>query len=111
MNLKNIGENVKKIRIQKNMTQAQLAEKANISTVHMSHIETGSVAMSLDCLLNMCNALKVTPDDLLWGEYIVTEKKLQNTLDNYSKSMTTDENKFLIELARLIKELKINRKK
>lgn len=109
MNLKNIGENVKKIRIQNKMTQAQLAEKADISTVHMSHIETGSVAMSLDSLLNICNALKTTPDELLWGEYDVTNEKLKSVMDDYGKNMTSDENKLLVEIAKLIRDMKINR--
>lgn len=109
MNLKNIGENVKKIRIQNHMTQAQLAEKADISNVHMSHIETGSVAMSIDSLLNICNALKTTPDELLWGEYEVTKEKLKSEMEDYGKSMTSDENKFMVEIAKLIKDMKINR--
>ena len=45
MNLQNIGNNIKKLRLEKKLTQSQLAEMTNISTVHMSHIETGNVSM------------------------------------------------------------------
>ena len=69
LNLKEIGNRIKKYRKQKGFTQAQLAEIIDISTIHMSHLETGSVAMSLECMIKVCNALEVSPDDLLIGEF------------------------------------------
>lgn len=45
LNLKIIGNNIKKFRKAKGFTQAQLAEMIDISTIHMSHLETGSVSM------------------------------------------------------------------
>ncbi|MCD7826658.1 MAG: helix-turn-helix domain-containing protein [Clostridiaceae bacterium] len=70
MNQKQIGKNIKKRREEMGMTQAELAEKANISVVHVSHIENGKVKMSLDTLLAMCHALDNTPNDILLGEYL-----------------------------------------
>lgn len=71
MNLKQIGQNVQARRKEMKMTQAQLAEKAQLSVVHVSHIENGSVAMSLDSLLTICSVLELTPNDILLGEYVV----------------------------------------
>lgn len=70
MNQKQIGKNIKDLRKEQHMTQGELAERANISTIHLSHIETGTVNMSLDTLLGLCNALTVTPNDILLGEYL-----------------------------------------
>ena len=70
MNQKQIGRNIKDLRKEQHMTQAELAERANISAIHLSHIETGTVNMSLDTLLCLCNALTVTPNDILLGEYL-----------------------------------------
>lgn len=70
MNQKQIGKNIKDLRKEQHMTQGELAERANISTIHLSHIETGTVNMSLDTLLCLCNALTVTPNDILLGEYL-----------------------------------------
>ena len=50
MNNKIIGLNVKKFRKERHLTQEALAERLDISTVHMSHIEGGSVSMSLALL-------------------------------------------------------------
>lgn len=70
MNLKQIGRNIKNRRKELKLTQAELAEKAQISVVHVSHIENGSVCMSLDSLLAICQALDTTPNDILLGEYL-----------------------------------------
>lgn len=70
MNLKQIGSNVKARRKEQKLTQAQLAEMTQISVVHVSHIENGTVAMSLDTLLSICRALDTTPNDILLGEYL-----------------------------------------
>lgn len=109
LNLKNIGENIKKIRTKKGITQAQLAEKANISNVHMSHIETGSVAMSLDCLINISNSLNTTPDNILIGEYKITPSSSSVLIEQHLKNLTSDENRLIIEIAKLIDEVKVNR--
>lgn len=110
MDLLNIGKNIKKLRLKKGFTQSKLAEMAEISTVHMSHIETGSVAMSLDCLLNICNALDTTPNNILLGEYKYIIKDFQNVDNQIIENLTSDEKKLIIEIVKTINELKINRR-
>lgn len=70
MNQKEFGRNIKNIRKELKMTQADLAEQANISVIHVSHIETGTVNMSMETLLAICRALNVTPNDVLLGDYL-----------------------------------------
>ncbi len=60
-----IGQRIRKIRKAHGMSQEVLAEKADISTVHMSHIETGNTKLSLPVLVKLAQALKVRTDDLL----------------------------------------------
>lgn len=109
MNLKRIGENIKKLRTEQGMTQSQLAELAGISNVHMSHIETGTVAMSLDSLINITNSLKTTPDSILLGEYQLSPAGTTELLQQSIKKLSSDENRLLIEIARVLENLKINR--
>ncbi len=110
MNLKNIGENVKKLRIKKSLTQSQLAEMADISSVHMSHIETGAVSMSLECLINISAALDATPDEILLGEYSISVESTSHILSSHINKMTSDEKELLIEFARMLSEMNINKK-
>ena len=109
MNLKNIGENVKKLRLANGLTQAQLAEIADISTVHMSHIETGSVAMSLESLIRISNGLGTTPDSILLGEYKISTTGAGTIITDYLKNLTSDENRLIIEITKLLNELRINK--
>ena len=106
LNLKEIG---KKYRKQKGFTQAQLAEIIDISTIHMSHLETGSVAMSLECMIKVCNALEVSPDDLLIGEFELNDNATIKQLAEITKNLSSDENKLLIDFALLLKKNKPNR--
>ncbi len=69
MNNKIVGINVKKYRRAAGLTQEQLAEILDISTVHMSHIECGHVSMSIEILIRLCEILRVTPNHILNGAY------------------------------------------
>lgn len=109
LNLKAIGNNIKKYRKRKGFTQAQLAEMIDISTIHMSHMETGSVSMSLECLIKICDSLGITPDDLLLGEYKLNSKSATKQLSSIMDNLTVDERKLIIDFAELLKMNKINR--
>lgn len=102
-----ISKKVKKYRQLKNMTQARLAELADISTIHLSHIETGAVSMSLECLLKICEILEITPNHLLLADFHV--EKDSYLLKEHLEALTDDEKQFLIRIMELLKELKVNR--
>lgn len=70
MNRKQVGKNIRNRRKELKMTQADLADKAHFSVIHVSHIENGTVNMSLEALLAICHALHITPNDILLGEYL-----------------------------------------
>ena len=60
-----IGQKIRKIRKAHGLSQEELAEKINISTTHMSHIETGNTKLSLPVFVDIAAALEVRTDDLL----------------------------------------------
>jgi len=65
LNYNDIGARIKKKRLSLKMTQDTLAEKVNLSTPHMSHIETGNTKVSLPTLLRIANELECSMDELL----------------------------------------------
>lgn len=69
MNKRNVGKNVQLLRNAFGYSQAELAERLGVSTIHLSHIETGKVGMSIEILISICNYLSVTPNDVLSGEF------------------------------------------
>lgn len=63
-----IGKRIRAKRKQKDLSQEELAEMVNISTVHMSHIETGYTKLSLPVLVDIACALGVRTDDLIFDK-------------------------------------------
>lgn len=60
-----LAENLKRIRLQKQMTQPELADAANVSKGYIYTLETGDMDNpSLDVLLKIANALDCTIADL-----------------------------------------------
>lgn len=110
LDLRAIGNNIKKYRKIKGFTQPQLAEMIDISTIHMSHMETGSVSMSLECLIKTCDSLDITPDDLLLGEYKLNSISATKQLSRIMENLTVDERKLIIDFAELLNKTKVNRK-
>lgn len=60
-----IGQQIRKIRKAHGLSQEELAEKINISTTHMSHIETGNTKLSLPVFVDIATVLDVRTDELL----------------------------------------------
>ena len=65
MNYYEIGQRIRKIRKAHGLSQEELAERVNISTTHMSHIETGNTKLSLPVFVDIAAALEVRTDELL----------------------------------------------
>ena len=65
VNHRAIGLNISAYRYQLNLTQDELAERAGISKQFLGNIERGKGIPSLKTLLSLCDALNVTPNDLL----------------------------------------------
>lgn len=65
VNFRIIGLNVSMHRHQQNLTQEKLAERAGISKQFVCNIECGRAIPSLMTVLSLCDALNVTPNDLL----------------------------------------------
>ena len=62
-----IGSRVKQAREQANMTQERLAERIECSPQFVSDMERGVVGISLSTLRNLCLALGVSSDSILFG--------------------------------------------
>lgn len=62
-----IAHNLRRIRKDKKMTQAEVAERANINRVTYCRIETARGIVNLQTLLKLAIALDVTVDELLTG--------------------------------------------
>lgn len=91
MNQTEIGQFIASCRREKELTQAQLAEKLNITDRAVSKWETGKSIPDSSIMLELCEILGITVNELLSGERVGVENA-----ENYQKK--ADEN--LIALKR-----------
>ena len=60
-----IGNRIRSIRLQRNMTAEVLSERIGLAEVTLRHIETGANKTSLQTILNIADALDISTDYLL----------------------------------------------
>ena len=62
-----LGENIRVYRKQARMSQEKLAEKADLNTTYVSAVERGEENISVDGLVRISAALKISLADLIRG--------------------------------------------
>ncbi len=55
-----LGNRLRIVRKQKNLTQAELAELLDLSNNYISEVERGNYNLSLFCIFKTCDILKIT---------------------------------------------------
>ena len=76
-----IGKFIATCRKNQNLTQMQLAEKLNITDRAISKWETGRALPDSTIMVELCNILKITVNDLLCGEKLIMENYNKNVED------------------------------
>ena len=66
--LHTIGNKLLTVRKRMGLTQAEVAESAGLSDRTYADIERGTVNMRTETILRICNALHITPDEILTEE-------------------------------------------
>lgn len=64
---KRLGANIRAYRIQRGLTQLELADAAGFGVEHCKQVEYGNKALSLRNLCAVAEALEVSTDALLFG--------------------------------------------
>lgn len=86
MEKKNINEHIGKIcqeyRLRNNLTQNQVSELTGLEPRHISQIERGFSKGSIDTLIKLCNAYKITPDIIL---YDLLDNEVKNSVSIYDE--------------------------
>lgn len=92
MNQIEIGKFISKCRKGKKLTQAQLAEKLNITDRAVSKWETGKSMPDSSIMLELCEILGITVNELLSGEEIDIESFEKKADENLIALKRKDEN-------------------
>jgi len=62
---KTFGLTVRMLRYQAELSQEQLAERANLHPTYISSVERGQRSVGLEKIVNIARALGVSPKDLM----------------------------------------------
>ena len=101
MNQVKIGKFISECRKNKKMTQAELAEKLNITDRAISKWETGKGMPDSSIMLDLCKELGITVNELLSGEMIEMndyDKKTEELLLQMAKKEEEKNRKLLVSM-------------
>ena len=97
-----IGRRIRQNRVRLNITQEQLAEMVNVSVPHISRIENGSSQPSLQVLVDICNILKITIDDLLEDSLATAKIKKVGRFDRLLSECSANEIELIYQVSETI---------
>ena len=100
-----IGKRIRLLRKQQHLSQMTLAEMVDKSPTYISLVENGQKGPSLEMLIDVANALKVTMDVLL-AEYIEQNSAaIGSELSLLLEDCTEYEKRVIVENARALKRV------
>ncbi len=100
---KQIGSRIRAARIEKKMSQADLAEKAHLCLPQISELELGKVKMTLFTFIKIVEALQVSADSILRPDTPEIKGLLQSEFSELLSDCTAAETESILKI---VKELK-----
>lgn len=98
----NLGAQVKELRIQMKLTQAEVAEALNVTPGYISNVENNRTAMSLRVLIYYAKLMNISLDSLIGRiEPEYRKNALDNELLDLSSKLSDDQKKKLIKTIKL----------
>lgn len=93
--LNKLGPKVKKARIAKGYTQEYVAEHINISADLLRNIENSRNIGSVPTLINLCNLLNITLNDLFVDFLDNSNSNIDTNLYNYFRQISLEDKELL----------------
>jgi len=96
----NIGENIKRFRKERNITQEELSEILGVSFQSVSRWENGTCYPDLELLPTIAEFFRITVDSLLGVNEVIEQKNVKKYLDEFQKAISVGNIDKCIEIAR-----------
>lgn len=100
---KKIGSRIRDVRLEKKMSQAELAEKAGLSLPLISEIELAKTKMRLETFILIVEALQVSADSILRTDSPEVNGIYQNEFAELLSDCTPSEKDLILKLVRDMK--------
>ena len=104
LNYNLIGRRIKERRIEKGLTQENIAEHLDISVSYVSRVERASVKISLETLVKVAVFLDVPTAFLIEGAVTTIEEYLHGELSETVSGFNSEQMKLLLDIAQVIKK-------
>lgn len=104
LNYQHIRKRIRQERIAANLSQAELAELADVSPQYISHIETGRKKASLSTIVSIAEALSLPVDYFLTGQ-ISSIQSIDLEIQSLFKNLNRYERKILLSLLYATKQI------
>lgn len=98
MDNKNLGGRIREVRIMKNYTQQQLAERAGIGQMYLGEIERGTKMPSLKSFIRIIETLGISADYVLRDELSSGEQYIYDEITQKLKGLSPKQRKAASEI-------------
>ena len=88
-----LGKKIKRMRINRGLTQEQLAEAVDVSQRTLSGIEIGENFVTAETLDKIIKALNTTSEELFATNHLKEEQELINEIENNIKTISKNPTK------------------
>ena len=99
-----LGKRIRAERRKQDLTQEQLAELADISDSFMGHIERGGRVLSVETLAKLANALNLSVEYIVCGEYNYQPDMLPSEISDALSRMSDRQRKVFLSIMKTLAE-------
>lgn len=103
VNYKQIGERIRQARLEKGLTQEQVAEQLDVGVTHISHIETGNTIPSMKFFIGIVDLLGVSADSLLCDNLAKAKVAFTGELAKVTDDCSEEEIRIIADMAKQLK--------
>jgi len=99
---KELGKRIRTERRRQDLTQEKLAEMADISDSFMGHIERGGRTLSIETLAKLANALSLSIEYIVCGEYNYQPSVLPTEINETLGKMNSNQRKIFLDIMKIL---------
>ena len=100
-----LGQRIKSLRMGRQLTQEEMAERVKLSSQHISNVETGKTKVSLPALVDIANCLGVSMDQLVCESVICDRNVILNEYSEILASCSGKDLAIINQINQLIVQL------
>jgi transcriptional regulator with XRE-family HTH domain len=104
MDSKSFGKRLNQVRKDRGLTAEQLSEQCHVNAVYLRQIEGGSKFPSLPIFIDLCNALRISPNYLLQDMLVDNELCDLHQFTDLWKQASPSKQELCIALMRVVLE-------